>query len=133
MEVKTIKEYLTKYDNIEVIIDNNIYEINDLDKLNDVIKEILNCSREMPAFGVSLDNETKTAIQNGVWLKFKYDKVENFNDMSFDTLLINIVPEYSGFNIIRGNHNVYEGRCFYISLNGTMKPLYDYLIKTSIK
>lgn len=98
---------------------------------NDIV-EILNniCdgSREMPAYGVSLDNETKNEIRNGYWLEFRYNNTQTHNEMPFDTLLINVKKDYQGFDIIRGQKGIYEGRCFHIYCpQKTMENLYNYL------
>ena len=76
-------------------------------------------SRESPAFGVSLHNEIITAMETGLWLEVNFNKTISHNDMPFDSLLIQVVGEYSGFNIIRKYDNKYDGRCFYVDLLDT--------------
>jgi hypothetical protein len=91
---------------------------------------MLQDSHTMPAFGVSIHTETLKAIKNGVWLKLQYNGTQEVDGMPFDELLIEVNPEFSGFNIIRGNKGIYEGRCFYIDLdNITMELLYDFVIE----
>lgn len=93
---------------------------------------MLTGSHEMPAFGVSLDNETKDAMKKGVWLKLIYDKTFVHNEMPFDSLLIQIEKDWTGFNIYRGNNGIYEGRCFYIDIvDSDMSELYEVIISYS--
>lgn len=128
MELKTIQQYLSTSSQAQVIVDNNYYNIDDLNQLNVVLNQMLQDSHTMPAFGVSIHTETLKAIKHGVWLKLQYNGTQSLDDMPFDELLIEINPEFSGFNIIRGNRGIYEGRCFYIDLdNTTMQSLYDFV------
>ena len=134
MEVKNIQEYLTLSNQVQVIIDNNYYNVDNLKELNMVVKDMLNDSHTMPAFGVSIHTETLSAIKTGVWLKLQYNGTQDVDGMMFDELLIQINPDFTGFNIIRGNRGIYEGRCFYIDLIGnTMKQLYDFINLTFLK
>ena len=80
-------------------------------------------AQDMPAFGVSLDNETKSAITKGTWLELEFTTPQNFNEMPFDALLIEVVKDFEGINIIRKNNGTYEGRCFYLNLKSNMKEL----------
>lgn len=71
---------------------------------------------EMPAFGVSLHDETMKARANGVWLEFHFPEEQEHNSMPFSTMLIQIAPNDCGFNLIRQHDGRYEGRCFYLNL-----------------
>lgn len=88
-------------------------------------------ARQMPAFGVSLDTETTKAVKKDVWLEFSFPQTYCNGGMPFERLLINVVPEYSGFNVIRFNSDYgYDGRCFYFDLIGSnMADLYNVLKK----
>ena len=72
----------------------------------------------MPAFGVSLNDETIQAKQTGVWIELFYETTCLNNEMPFDSLLIQVEPENTGFNVIRKYDDKYDGRCFYIDLKG---------------
>ena len=76
-----------------------------------------------------LDNETREAIKTGLWIELIYSNTQEYNEMPFDTLLIQVEKDYTGFNIIRKHNDKYEGRCFYLALNGDMSKLYDILTK----
>ena len=73
-------------------------------------------SHEMPAFGVSLDNETRQALKNGVWIELNFDKEISHNEMPFEKLLINVIKDYTGINLIRYSDGEYSGRCFHLNL-----------------
>ena len=95
----------------------------------DGIKDMLADSRQMPAFGVSLDNETRKAVSEGVWVEFDFKDKLSFCEMSFERLLVQVISNYSGFNIIRFNsENGYAGRCYYFDLNKDMSDFYNIII-----
>ena len=118
---------------MEVIIENNKTVITKdnkrFDNILDTLKRITEHAHDMPAFGVSLDNLTKEEMKKGTWLELKFDNTYEYNYMPFDSLLIKIEKDIYGFNLIRGNNGIYEGRCFYLSLNGSMNDLYE-IMKT---
>ena len=72
--------------------------------------------REMPAFGVALHNECVNALNDGVWVEFLFANRLSHNEMFFDSLLVNVEKENSGFNLIRKVDGEYCGRCFYVDL-----------------
>lgn len=93
-------------------------------------KNLLADARQMPAFGVSLDSETRAAVGEGLWVEFDFGKKLWYNQMSFEKLLVQVVSSCSGFNVIRYNSdNGYAGRCYYFALNGDMSQFYD-LVKS---
>ncbi len=100
-------------------------------------EEILVCwnsmidgARQMPAYGVSLNNETIAALKNGLWVEFVFSDVYESDGMPFEKLLIQVEKSYTGFNLIRYTTEYgYDGRCFYYDLvNKNMDDLYDILI-----
>lgn len=91
-------------------------------------KNLLLNARQMPAFGVSLDSDTRTAMGEGLWVEFDFGKKLWYSQMSFEKLLVQVVSSHSGFNVIRYNSNDgYAGRCYYFALNGDMSQFYDVL------
>lgn len=96
------------------------------DKFEKIYKSLIettNLSHNMPAFGVSLHDETINALKTGTWVELVFDSEKSFNDMPFDTLLFKVEAEDSGFNLIRKFDGKYEGRCFYLSLDDNMNNL----------
>ena len=103
-------------------------------KFNEICAEwnsMLNGAHQMPAFGVSLHHETVREIKSGVWVEFGFGKVLSSDGMPYEKLLVNVQPDWSGFNIRRYNSECgYDGRCFYYDLVGKdMSAFYDCLIK----
>ena len=66
-------------------------------------KNLLANARRMPAFGVSLDNDTRQAMTEGIWVEFDFGKTIYYAEMSFERLLMQAVASHSGFNLIRYN------------------------------
>ena len=91
---------------------------------------LIDGAHQMPAFGVSLNRETVKQIQSGLWAEFVFDGVKECDGMPFEKLLINVIKDFQGFNIIRYNSNYgYDGRCFYYDLVGrNMADFYDILV-----
>lgn len=128
MEYKDIRHYITNYDKAIVIIQDTYYSNINYEEINAELNQMLDDAYSMPALGVSLHTQTLNELKNGVWLKLQYNGTQYVDDMPFDELLININPEFQGFNIIRGNKGIYDGRCYYINLtNKTMEALYNYI------
>ena len=124
-----IQKCLTSSQQALVIIDGKHSSIENMNELNIELDKMLLNSRLMPAFGVSIHTETLNAINSGVWLKLQYNGTQIINEMPFDELIIEVNPEFTGFNIIRGNKGIYEGRCYYVALdNSTMQPIYQFII-----
>ncbi len=88
-------------------------------------------ARQMPAFGVSLNSETSKAVKKDVWVEFTFPQTYCNDGMPFERLLVNVVPEFTGFNVIRFSDQYgYDGRCFYFDLiDSDMTDLYEVLKK----
>ncbi|MBQ9795693.1 MAG: hypothetical protein IJW36_01850 [Clostridia bacterium] len=90
----------------------------DRSKFNMILKninEILHQSRLMPAFGVSLHNETLNALEKDTWLQINFNKEMEKNGLLFNSLVFKLELT-SGINLIRLYNGKYEGRCFYLDL-----------------
>ncbi|MDE5617881.1 MAG: hypothetical protein K2I79_00125 [Clostridia bacterium] len=128
-----ISDTLFRADAIEILCDNaSVANLVPSDKDFELLLQNISAMNkdgyEMPAFGVSIDKLTKNEIQKGVWLRFYYNSGCTHNEMPFDELMIKIQPKDCGYNIIRGNSGVYDGRCFYYNLNkGDMSLLYNHI------
>lgn len=92
---------------------------------------LLENSYQMPAFGVSINRETVSALKCGVWFEFVFDRVYESGGLPYEKLLINAGKEYYGVNLIRYNSVCgYDGRCLYINFNdANMDDLYNILLK----
>lgn len=115
------------------IINNNEKQIHhkgesDFEEVLETLNDITEYSHDMPAFGVSIDKLTREEVKTGQWLELEFDKTYSFNEMPFEKLLIKIEKDIYGFNLIRYQNGKYEGRCFYLSLNGSMNKLYNLIL-----
>ena len=90
-------------------------------------------SHEMPAFSVAEDKNTLDALASGIWLELEFNTTQTYNEMPFDSLLIEVNSEFSGFNLIRKHNGKYDGRCFYLDLSSNMKHLLDAINQISKK
>lgn len=100
-----------------VVNNGEIVEISKEDKMFEELKskiEILfSCSRIMPAFGVSLHNETLNALEKESWVQINFGKELSVNGLPFNALLFKL-EETSGINLIRNQNGIFEGRCIYL-------------------
>ena len=128
-ESMELKDFLCKVNSIILTKNNTAKKLLISDKeFTQIINEleyIFDDAREMPAIGVSLDESTRNEMKSGEWIELCFEDRQYHNEMPFESLLINVIPEYTGFNIIRQYEGKFEGRCFYVDLmNGkTMKTL----------
>ena len=79
------------------------------------LKELFFDARIMPAFGVSLHNDTINAIKTDTWLEINFLSEQKINDLPFTSLLFKVEETY-GINLIRKYNNKYEGRCIFFDL-----------------
>ncbi len=98
--------------------------------VSDAFGNLTEGSRQMPALGVSLNNETLKAKKQGVWVEFDFGKVLECCGMPFEKLLFEVKEEYYGFNLIRYTSKYgYDGRCFYLDLvDKNMSEFYNFMI-----
>lgn len=92
--------------------------------------EMLDGARIMPAFGVSLHNETVREMKKGVWAEFEFGGQYSSNGMPYEKLLVAVNPDWRAFNIIRYTaERGYDGRCFHYDLvTKNMSAFYNTLI-----
>ena len=103
---------------IEVLENNNLKALEN-QSFEATIKNLINLfqsARLMPAFSVSLHNETIDALKEGKWLKLTFLHQQNVNGLLFDSLIFQLV-EVSGINLIRQYEGKYEGRCLYLDFD----------------
>ena len=104
--------------------------INDkkFNKIKTSLEDLFSNSKLMPAFGVSLHNETLKEMMKGNWLQINFSNEINISGMLFNALLIKL-EKTNGVNLIRLYNNKYEGRCIYldfeeeIDLNDLIKKI----------
>lgn len=79
------------------------------------LRDLFLSARLMPAFGVSLHDETTKELQKDVWLKINFSKIVEKNGLPFSSLLFKL-EEVQGFNLIRLYNDRFDGRCLYLDL-----------------
>ena len=69
-------------------------------------------------------------MKKGLWVEFSFEKVLECNGMPFEKILVSVLKDSQGVNLIRYNTNCgYDGRCFYLDLIGkNMGNFYDLLL-----
>lgn len=128
IEIQDIAKYT---DGVNVYDDGNCTpyskETDKFTKICSVWTGMMGFARQMPAFGVSLNAETTQAIKSNLWVEFTFPQEYCNNGMTFERLLVNVDPSFTGFNVIRYNSKYgYDGRCFYFDLIGSdMQDLYN--------
>ena len=126
-EYLSIKKYFSRANDITIVCDNIYYNCDNYmeEKITNTMYDVCKDSHDIPALSISIHEETMKNLQQNMWLIFKYSKTQYHSEIPFDELLIEVNPNYYGFNIIRKYRGKYEGRCFYITLNNDMRKLYD--------
>lgn len=125
-----IDEYLGYINKINVICEGKkrtlLVSDNEFRLIISEMGYILSDCHDMPALGVSLHEETVNAMKNNCWVELCFPNTMEHNEMPFDTWLIEVEKDFTGFNIIRRWKDRYEGRCYYMRLmNGkTLGGLY---------
>lgn len=129
-----LNNVVTLSQQINVYSDGNVFKCYpDETAYNEIISswtDMTKGAHEMPAYGVSLDRETRKVMQSGVWVEFVFGQKLEYNGMPFENLLINVEKNFCGFNLIRytAEHG-YDGRCFYLDiLNKNMDSFYNILL-----
>ena len=116
----TMYNTLEHLESIELIQNGKIHKLSQQEfqqtfaRLQDLFGE----ARVMPAFGVSIHEETVNAMQEGEWLKLNYNAEMDKEGLLFTSLLFRL-EECQGFNLIRLYGERYDGRCIYLDLPQT--------------
>ena len=65
-------------------------------------------------------------IKEGYYISIKFDQTYCVNELPFDELVFEVQKDFSGFNLLRGNKGVFQGRCIYMSIvDGNMDELFN--------
>ena len=111
--VECICDFIIFKDGHKLVLNNSDKEF---ELTKEKIKKIFQQARVMPAFGVSLDNETQNALKSGCWLQINFSHELEVNGLLFNALLFKLETT-SGFNLIRLHDGQYEGRCIYLDFD----------------
>ena len=100
--------------NCERVVENS----GEFNKILNGVKDVFCSAILMPAFGVSLHNETLNEREKGVWLQINFSEELTKNGLNFNSLLFKLETT-QGFNLIRLFENEYEGRCLFLDLESS--------------
>lgn len=116
----TMKKYVNQIESFSIFTNGECKCVlsggNEFEKIFNKIEKILCGSRVMPAFGVSLHDETQNVLRSDVWLQINFNETQEKDGMPFDSLLFKLEVT-SGINLIRLHHGQYEGRCIYLDFD----------------
>ena len=134
MDNINLVDHLLSCNSITIYVNGNTQTYdNESDTYNTILETLKNItknSHEMPALGVSLDKETREALNKDMWLELNYNDTIEYLDMPFNKLTIKLEKDSYGINIIRHSNNKYEGRCYYLNLDVDTNKLYETILKT---
>lgn len=106
------------------------------DKFEKILSSLLKVlvdSHEMPAYCVSLDEETRKEKKNGVWIEFVFDENCKHEGMDFESLLLKVEKDNFAMNLIRKFDGKFEGRCFHLSLSDSTTQFFETVCELSEK
>lgn len=96
-------------------------------EIMDVFKRTVKNAREMPAFGVALNDLTLSF--EGLALEFVFHDVQKHGEMPFEKLFVRTEKHYMGINLERYYDGAYQGRCFYLNLDKNLEALCLVMVK----
>ncbi len=111
---------------VQIFIDGQVYEPDS--NFHEQLADMLQGSYTAPAFGVCMDDQVKEERQQGVWLEFDVAGEHEHNDLPYTRLLINIQPDFYGYNVLRYYDGKYDGRCIYLNLSHNSTSFYEYIV-----
>ena len=116
----TMHNTLEHLESIELIQNGTSHKLNqqEFQQTFARLQDLFGDARVMPAFGVSIHEETVNAMQEGEWLKLNYNAEMDKEGLLFTSLLFRL-EECQGFNLIRLYGERYDGRCIYLDLPQT--------------
>ncbi|MBO5954358.1 MAG: hypothetical protein J6Q13_00130 [Clostridia bacterium] len=115
----SLHDCLKFVENFEIFNAGKSEKIDETDnRFNHICLKLENVFQEsflMPAFGVSLHQETLNEMEKGVWLQINFNQELTKSGLNFNSLLFKL-ESVQGFNLIRKFNNKYDGRCLYLNL-----------------
>lgn len=106
--------------NASIIFDGTNIELSEQEQidLKEQIEMLFSKSHTMPSFGVAFDDMFDEIIQNGTFIRLKFDNVIKINDLPFDELIFNVSDQNYGVDLIRRIGGVCQGRCVHVDFVG---------------
>ena len=122
--------------NFDVTLDGQAVELSveQEQQLKRQVENLFSNCRTMPAFAVVTPEMFEEQTKDGIYVSLKFDQEYKLNDLPFDELVFEVKKDCYGFNLLRGNKGVFNGRCVYLAIDdGTMDDLYDFLAGVTSK
>jgi len=126
-EAIDVLPYVTNYN---LMIDGNVIELSETEVqgLQEQVVSLFEGSHTMPAFGVVFNDMYQKDVKNGYFVSLKFDSPIQINNLPFDELVFKVDKDFHGFNLMRGENGIFQGRCIYIDLQDkTMANLFEYI------
>ncbi len=118
-------QYVVYYDSLKYVIDKNT--------ITPWLEQLTTKSYFSPAFGVANNDITLKELQKGLWFEMEFNNTCFFAEMPFNKLLINVKPDFYGFNLIRFHENGYDGRCLFLNTHNSSTKFYNNLLNFAIE
>lgn len=129
MRCERLTDSFNYVSSIVIISDGNKLNMQKGDDKYQVIIDELNKStvycHEMPGFGIDGDKIESQDKNKGLWIELCFDTCFTYNGFDFDSLLFNIQSDSFDLNIMRRVNGKLAGQCFYLSLDNSLKNLYE--------
>lgn len=126
-EAIDVLPYVTNYN---LMVDGNVVELSETEVqgLQEQVVSLFEGSHTMPAFGVVFNDMYQKDVKNGYFVSLKFDSPIQINNLPFDELVFKVDKDFHGFNLMRGENGIFQGRCIYIDLQDkTMANLFEYI------
>lgn len=126
-EAIDVLPYVTNYN---LMVDGNVIELSETEVqgLQEQVVSLFEGSHTMPAFGVVFNDMYQKDVKNGYFVSLKFDSPIQINNLPFDELVFKVDKDFHGFNLMRGENGIFQGRCIYIDLQDkTMANLFEYI------
>ena len=118
--IDDIHNCLQYVENFDIFSNGEIEKIDkDNNKFNGIVLNLKRVFKEgflLPAFGVSMHQETLNELESGKWLQINFNEEQIQNGLNFNSLLFKLETT-QGFNLIRKFQDRYDGRCLYLNLS----------------
>lgn len=117
-----MKQILKNSNNITITYNNTHYTI---DNCKDKFIELLDNAYTTPSYIIANHNDIIRAKESGLWIELLFDKCQDYKNLRFDSILVNIKPKYNFINLIRCQDGEYSGKCINFNLSNNTTNLYN--------
>lgn len=119
-----MKELITKSKTIH--INNNNQSIK-IDNIKELLIELFEGSYFSPSYVTVRDSDVKRIRQNGIWIELIFGDSIEYKGYNFSSLLFQVKPKYNFVTLMRGQDDIFEGKCINVNLANNTTELYKIL------